>query len=625
MGFEKTFLTLTLVSLYSVLCTGLGLALLSALRDSVQSHSRSFVFSIGFTLGQAVLLLVWLVLAVNGTHLRFPITLTLSLTVLASVWGYLNLWRTHLPRPPAPSKPTQILVAALLFLAGVYLIRSFGPFLQGDAVAYYLTVAREAAIQGRHGLSWLNYAPFVSFGMEGHFAVLFSLGGEPAVTLFDGVVALNCLLLVYTLAKSIDLSTKAALFAVLTVLSTGGFEDALGGGKVDIASAQFGLAAIVLCFTALSEERRRFLYVILAGLVAGVCIISKVSNALILVVITIAFFSFWRKQVALRMTTAALWVVFGVATVLTMIPHFYNMYVTLGEPLLPFITLFQHAAMPPWAANAPKIVSFIHEQRTLSNLDIALLPFTWTFVDRAWMSGNISPMYLAFLPFGFFVRWTDKVKLIGWMSLAAIAAWIIISPYTLQTRYHFVGLMLLAVVTGHVVDRLLANPSLKRPILISLIFVGALTLGGARKIRHAIPYITGHLSRDAYFEKHPWLNSSWALAHDLNQRRSGTERVYLTRSTWYYSYFMNDDTLRSSQRPQEALKTWQLQWNAEAWQYVYDQGFRFVMASKKEAQEGELMMAQVKNAPPSLALSPVYEDDATVVYRLSAQKPETAP
>lgn len=608
---------------YALLCAILGAGALGALRLRYRAFADAVggaagFWAVAYALG-AGLSGAWLtLLALAGAFSWMPIAASLATAMVLSAWGTRTL-APERPRASPRDADVRILAGATVVLAVVYGLRSLGPFLQGDAVAYYIPVARSVAQSGRLGLTWVNYAPYFSFGAEAHMALMWKAAGEPGITLYGYVVALAALGVTYGLARAGGLTGAAAAVTPLVLLSMGAFQDAVGGGKVDLAAAVPGAASLLVALGAVWRGLPRRAFVV-AGLLAGFSVTAKISNALLLPVLGVALVWFWveRAQERRRLVQAAL--IFTAAFAAAMSVHVYKSWAMLGEPLVPFVSLKAWSGLPDWASNATKVVGMIAAQRTLSNLDLALLPLTWTYVDRPWMGGNISPLYLAFLPLGLALRWPGRMKLYAAMAVAAVAAWFVVSPFTLQTRYHFIGLFVLAAPVGWVAGAYLRRPETRRYVWIALGLAIALGLVGARKVRHVPGLLTGGLTRDAYFAKYSWQAPFAAFGAWVRDHVPAGDRLYLTRTAWYYAYFLGDDVLARSQTNDEALVVYRLDWSPEVWRDLYQRGFRYVMVGKHDLPRGEADEASLARVPDALAVDVVYEDADTKLVALSPRR-----
>lgn len=623
-----TLKAIFITALYALACLNLGAWSLRR-ADVAQTSGLATRFALAFSLGQGIFACLWLLVALAGW--LYP-TLTLPVLALALLLGLaphrklratpsvvLGRELMHaIPRALATlSRPERWLALGTLLTATLYVLQSLAPFPQGDAVAYYLVVAKITALTGKLGLSWFNYVPTFTFFGEGHFAVLYQLAGESAMLWFDSLIAVNLLLAIYALGQQVNLSIRGRLVSILIFLSTSAFTSTIGGGKLDITGAQFGVSAVLACFAALetvAAPHGRWL--VLGAALTAFSVMAKVSNALLGPVIGLAFLHRLRQPKTDPKAVLRAALVFGVAAAVFLIPLFLKNWLMLGQPFVPFL--------PPRTADGPiwtggqlrQALSLVHAQRTLSNLDLALLPFVWTFANRDWMAGNISPLYLGLLPGFLGRRPVSQVRLLVWMGLLALAIWFVVSPWTLQTRYHFIGLALLTTPFGWLAAQWLHDKSWRRWALIALVLTLVISLVNARKVRLTLAYLRGQIDRATLFTKHSWMRNAYSFAALVNERVPQGERVYLARGGWYYTYFLDDRILRAAQQPDEALAAWKAGFTPETWQHLYAGGFRWFMLNKNPEQRDDPQPNDLRELPPELHAKTIVETADTLLIRL---------
>lgn len=619
MDLAQALLSALTAALYALALWGAGAVLARPLAAGLRLPRLAHV-AVAFALGQGLYAAIWLLLALAG---RFYLPWVLGLLAPAAAAAVFAL-RSPAPRE-APAAPSEARLPAWFFLgalaaAALYGVRSFGPFLQGDALAWYVLVPREVALRGVLDISYINYAPYMSFGTEGHFAALWLLSGEAAVTLFDFILALQALAATYALGRAAGLTRHGGVMAAFILASCAGFQNSLGGGKVDLSGTGLALPAVALVIAALrggAAPQGRVLA--LAGVLAGFSIVAKVSNALVAPVLAVAFAYALARDPAQRRRwlTGAVWCAAGALAALA--PHFFRGWVLFGEPFVPFYLFHVNPDAPSWALNdTVQTVASEQELQAISKLDLALLPFTWTFTDRKWMDGGISPLFLALLPLGLGRRWPAVMKLTAAMAAVAIGAWLYVSPFTIQTRYFFIGLALLAVPAAWVWERLAAIPRLRLAVAVAV----ALTLASVflgRGTRYAVPYVLGRMDRTAYFVNNRWLADSARVGAAVNAARAARPgRVWLTRATFYDIYFVDDDGLRSSQTAAEATAAWKSGFTPEAWRTLRDAGFRYFLVASRPSENREILDAAdlAAAAAAGLRLEKIFESPDTSVYAL---------
>ncbi len=412
--------------LYAGATLGIGLSLLllcMGRRGYAAVRARvglcAFVW-LAFVAGQGILGAVWLVLSLAG--LLHP-TLVGIICVLG--WSFLGavLLAFRVPLTQAVRRRAglsflhirswyhwvAIGVAVVVLLRGVIALL---PPTVNDALGKYLITPKMIAFN--HSLEFQSYAsPFhglLPLQVELHWAALFSISNETAVTVWDYFCASSLLAGIGLLTLSLVSSRRAALFAVLVMLTTPGFAALMGAAKSDNAGAQYGMAALLWLIAWPALRRPAAL---LAGLSLGWALASRYTN----VIFVPAFVTFaammirrLRKEFAIGQAVERLknsWVtdalVCGSAVGLATGSMLIKNWVLVGCPLAPQFGCEEEY----WRVVFSTLTS---GKQNISLLDLMLYPFVWTFADREKMLGNISPLFLGFFPFLLIYRRSSTVK-----------------------------------------------------------------------------------------------------------------------------------------------------------------------------------------------------------------------
>ena len=267
-----------------------------------------------------------------------------------------------------------------------------------------------------------------------HWAALFAIANETAVTVWDYLCAVSFLSGIGVLAWSLTSSGRVVVLAVLLMLSTPAFFAMMGGGKVDNAAAQYGMAAFVWLVFWPGVGRWA---TIPAGLCAGWALASRYTNVIVLpamIVFTIMLVhGTWKaypvntvvKQLKVPWVRSAL--LGSIAAGMAAVPMLIKNWFLVGCPLAPHLgcqTTF-------WA------ISYRMHHSNLQNIsigDLLLYPFVWTFSHRADMLGNISPLFIGFFPFLLLSHrhLIQPVVIAGISGLTSLATWLLIEPVTAQ-------------------------------------------------------------------------------------------------------------------------------------------------------------------------------------------------
>ncbi len=495
----------------------------------------SFVW-LGFIIGQGILGLVWLVLALAGVLYPWLIWIVCALGWLL---GCITLFTCRREVAQTMSLIRRRLLSCLyrrswyfwvgMGIAVICLLRgvmALSPTKNDDALRTYLPMAKTIADSGR-----LDFQPFVApfYGLlplqvEMHWAALFAISNEIAVTVWDYLCALSFLSGIGLLAWSLTSSRRVALLAVLMMLSTPAVLDLMGGGKVDNAAAQYGTAAFI--WLVLWPVVGRWA-MILAGVCVGWAVAGRYTDAIILPAVLlfaiVGVHQTLKVSLDIRMVKRlrVSWmydILWGsLASGLAGTPMLIKNWLLVGCPLAPHFGC-QGAF---WAS-----VYGSHHAH-LQNISVGnwlLYPFIWTFAHRPDMLGNISPLFLGFFPFFLlFYRHRTFVRrslIAGVAGLTSIAMWLLIEPYTLFTRWLLIPLGLLTVPLSTSI--VAAEQSLCWTHTIRYLVRGAVLtillflLFQSRSVLYAIRYLAAIDSRAMQYTSVPHFGydvANWLNAH----------------------------------------------------------------------------------------------------------------
>jgi hypothetical protein len=589
---------------------------------------------LGFVLGQGGMGVSWLVLSLTG------------LLYAWFVWGFCAIgwglgcamlwaWRRECAevihqmwsglRAGFQSYAGYLWIA-LGVLVGLQGLAILVPPSVADALWVYLPSAKVIAFSHTLALQPFNspHNGLYPLQVDLHWAALFSITNETAVQVWDYVCALSFLSGVGLLAWSLTSNHRVALIAILMMFSTPGFYALMGGTKVDNAAAQYGVAACLWLLFLPPLGRRA---VICAGLCAGWAVASRYTNIIFLPA-SLVFFTMimaraqghsWSLQ-ALR-KPQRVWVshllVGALAAGVAVAPMLIKNWLLVGCPLTPHIGCQDTY----WAG------IYGASRQNITVVDLLFYPLVWTFASRADMLGNISPLFIGFLPFFLLtypasplVRATSPAGIAGLVSLAT---WLLIEPLILFTRWLLIPLALCTIPLSAALVSLehelrstrVARWLVKSAIGVVLLFL----LFQSRAVVHAVRYIAAIDTRDTRYASEPYYDvATW-----LNTHRQPGQRVALYEYEGYY-YFLNADILLSSESAEELQWLWDRRAHlaiTEALDFYAKRGFTYVVLGTDEMRdilsfrlhEGELhivfvgqkkMIGRIEGAVTSAVVGP---------------------
>ncbi len=591
---------------------GTSLALLARKYANIIVHEHQRLLAVlwlSFVIGQGVLGFLWLALSLLGVFYAAMVWLVVISGVLlvcirlfasrkSDAWFAKRIWSDLSSFLSEPSWYFCVGMG-LAGLGLLYGVMALSPPAIDDALKHYLVWAKMIAVTHTISMqpSLHPYYGLLPMQVEMHWAALFAISNETAVTVWDYLCALSFLAGIGLLAWNLTLSRRVALVAVLMMLSTPAFYVMIGGGKIDNASAQYGIAAALslVLWPALGHRAA-----LLAGLCAGWALASRYTNAilvpgLISFAAMIAFCSWKTSPLGKDVVTRSkrFWVagtvIAAVAAAIAGAPMLLKNWLLVGCPLAPMIGckgsfwsgMYQNHTYGFW---------------NLSIVDLLFYPFVWTFADRESMLGNISPLFLGFFPFLLVYRRLPMLKpawIAGLAGLVSIATWLLIEPRVLFSRFLLVPLALLAVpLSASLVAAEQDRPrsSTVRLLMrsaISLVFV--FLLFESRGVIYAGRYLTSVNTRDDQYQSY----GGYDVAAWLNGHVQPRERVALSNFRGH-RYFLDPQVLLNSESVQEVQWLWDhgewqysgsasispLSWSPNFWRFFVERGFTYVVVAK---------------------------------------------
>jgi hypothetical protein len=383
---------------------------------------------------------------------------------------------------------------------------------------------------------------------------------------------------------------------MLMMLSTSGFYYLIGGGKPDNAAAQYGIAAFLWLVLWPVLGRRS---IVMAGLSAGWSLASRYTNVVLLPALIVfplmVTLRAWRVSpfdivADLKKYWLTNLLIGGVAAGLAAAPMLTKNWLLLGCPLAPVFgcqeTVWAGIRSTGWAKN----VAWIDNRQSISLLNLFSYPFIWTFGNTTNMLGNISPLFIGFLPLLLLYYRSPIVRsgLIAGLAglISIITWWLFINQLFPHARWVLLPLALLAICLSASAVAAEQDPRpirtarwLMRGALLTLLLF---LLFQSRRIVYAVRYVAAIDSRDANYESKP----GYDVAMWLNTHMQLGERVAF--AGWNgYSYFVNPDHLLNSESVQDFQRLWQFcrclapsSWTADFWNFYAEGGFTYVLVTR---------------------------------------------
>jgi len=596
-----------------------------------------------FLLGEIFFSLLFLTVIRLGGLPPLFVAATLTLAFLLGLPALIDFLR-HLPRPSLPAdfrRSERILLALTLMVLALGLSLSSAR-LGYDAVAEYFSHAKIMAVSQRP----IFFYPKDSFVVSSfHPGILLTaqiqLFGDQSARMLSWLNGTAILLLVLVLSEQMGLSPRARLYALVMLVTSTAFVDLLGDGKIELISTAPILAAVYLAQDLSCVEQAReqscAARLFFIGLLAGFAIISRPYNIFLVPLFGVLFFVAQIFSLCLSLR----WRVGQIPNLSTQVKDLHYEYgygafwLSLPLVLLGVFHLWQNAL---WLGSPLAPLTYARELNTdiwQWQFDPALLnrlkwiyPLTLTFFNTPQSLGNISPLFMGFLPFLLIptVRRTlslsPQMRSLLFATLLTLLAWVMLFFTVVEIRYVLFLWVLLFLPAAQVIEGALEHSGkLLQPLLCSLMVL----LLGFLGIRTLAIGLDTYSPIDADGWAHCYDVSLCAFFEPVNQSAAPGERVLALNA---YRYYLRPDLFACSSQSDEypAIEALARQNSPDFWAEAYRWGYRFVLYEKNfsefHSHFGKIPASEI--APSWLAVTALTQTSWGVVYRLDALNPPFA-
>jgi hypothetical protein len=398
-----------------VLCVSLGQAVLGAAWQALAVFDLFRILIISIVLGSIVILFG--ILSRRGTECR------LSIGWLRGVYGQVPIYG-------------WAMLAALAIVIATTWARSFG-WPDGDAMAFYLAQPKLIAYTGAF-IPLPDYESFAEIGLyaEMHSAVMYLFDGEMAARAWLWQAGILLVGTIVALCSEIGLSSGARILASVLLLTSTAIIFVMTDGKTDHVGTTWAMASLLVALTI--EWHFPWRSAFLAALLAGLACFAKLSFlvGLPIVLVVVASDRLLETRTNGRTTSLLLRCCFvggvvGVGAMLSWTPLVIKNLLVYGEPLAPFLYLDgEHG----------QLLNQIWFSSENTHWILLSYPIALIFGKYPMQHGNVSPMFLAFLPM-LFLAWRNGFRpprsavTLAIAGLIGVGIWMLLRPSALAPRY----------------------------------------------------------------------------------------------------------------------------------------------------------------------------------------------
>lgn len=626
------FLSLVGVSIFSIVCIGLGLNILNRLKIHPISDLAFGVTA--FLIGEIIFSLIFL--TVISTFSLTPLITTI-LTIIGFIIGFTPLWkygqglrRYHqLGEFGKQQKEIIGLTIGILILSLLLSTARLGY----DAVSDYFSQAKLMAVSYESSSFFPgNYMIVSSLHPDILFTALIQLFGDQSARMLSWVNGLAILLMGLAIAEETGLSLRTRLYFLVLMLTSTAFVDLLGDGKIELISTAPIFAAVYWILHSIRTPAKGIL--LLIGFLTGFAIISRLYNIFLVSVFVASFYIIWlikkiyieqRNDILSSIKAGILLArpIFWMFPTLLMMGvfHLWQNWLWLGSPFAP-LDFAQKLEAGNW--------EWQFDPTTLNTLRF-LYPLTVTFFNTPQSLGNITPLFVGFLPFLLIkdvrtrFRLTANLNYLLLVAIFTLTSWVMFFYTIVEIRYAMFLWTLLFLPAAQLIEHTLEFAPKLIAILLRVLLMVLLVYIALRTVMIALSTYS------------PIDNNGQAYCYDIdfctffesvNQTAALGDRVLALNA---HRYYLRPDLFACSSRSNEypALQELARKNVPDFWVEVYRQGYRFLTYEKNFSEFHSRFgtIPDPQTAPSWLKISVISTSDNkdNIAYRIEAENPPFQP
>jgi hypothetical protein len=522
----------------------------------------------------------------------------------------ISFWKESIPL-----KIIAFLIVTLFLLEGFNTL--LPPESGSDAEAFYLAFPKLIAASHRLLPMTGGYEAFTQIGLNGemHFAVLMSVCNPLAAKLFVWPISLAIGLMIVGLGSSVGLGRLGNCIALAILVTSTAFTKIIWDGKVDLFATAMGLSAY---YWALQPSNFKGAMT-LAGLFTGFSLVAKFSfiPTLLPGVILIVFLkrrielksacsrSFWLNEIYV-------WSLFAAWVLLPFIPQFLKNACLFGQPFAPFVGPTAKALLEQtWFS--PQVTQRI----------VLTYPLTLVLGNYPMQHGSLSPLLLAFSPLVLAMQrhstlFASRLFQLTIAGAVGVAIWLFLRPSVLAPRYILAALLCFIPLVGYATECALSAARGGRTFrtVIFLCCMGMLAHEVATAQTHAkkaLDLVRGYSTECTL--SGGFCNAAAAINNDA----SLGDRVFMGA---YSSYWLRPDLIENLSRFEEQIFLRNRKAPEEAWNYLREHGFRYVLLFKVTHPE-VFALLDISRVPQGLKVTGLLTLDNFFIYRLDDSEART--
>ncbi len=612
------------VAAYSICCGFLGLFIGSLIKidqtNLEEPHSKAAIIVTQFLVGQSVFSLILLVYASIYKLTPFLTGITFLLGFLLGAFKIKNVFSytgKHINFNGA-SKLILALATTILIITAL----QSSSRISYDSTAIYFSDAKLTAIN-QH-TSYFADDTFVISVLQStmQFSALIQLFGDQSARMVSWFCGLVICVLSLALGRKMGLSKNASVLLLTLLATSTAFTDLLGDGKVDLISGAYAITAVYWASSGIINKAPNKTALLLSGYLAGFACVTRPFNAFLITLLIIFYYLqivFLKNSLNLQniklFITSLSWMALGGVSL-----GFYHLFlnwIVLGDPFAFISSVAKiNPSSGPWDFDPDKIL--------LSRL---FYPFVVTFKNNPQSLGNISPLFIAFIPTLAIKKIRDglifssTLRNLTYAALATISFWVF-SFFTIgEVRYIFFLWIIIYLSVAKIMDRLLDNENKLTKNIVSTLIIATQCFVAARSLNTSFgAYSNFDSTGTPQCSNTPFCE----YLKPINKQAKQGDRI-LTLGA--YRYYLRSDLFECSTSHFEYIKLQELSSKdmGTFWREVYRLGFKFI-AFEKDYTIRHLQFSQTpdpENTPAWMTLIPLYTTSSNefAAYQIQVENP----
>ncbi len=576
-------INLVIIFFYCVACLGLGLIIFHIIKINRDNISALPYISCAFIFGQAVLANVWILSALRAffsANYIWSVLFVLCLGATRLLPGYRNDVGLQLKYHYILFRKMNFIFQLLVFLTIFTIIlhvcaaHMLHPTI--DADGFYLLYPK--IISSAERLASFYQWPLPSqlyLLTELHFAALIGLNTISTAKLFMWPISLSIAVILFSLSGHCGLSNIGKWISLVILFTSTAFIFLISDGKTDLTAAALSLSAVYWLISA--EQPLSISVLSIAGLLTGFAIAAKNSYLvcfgppIIMLIIWRTLFEGKEKSVESRMKALVIGLaIIGAGALVALIPNMIKNYSIFNEPLAPFYY---------FTGERRTFLDQVWHSADVTRNILLMYPLSISFGVHRGQYGNLSPLFLAFIPLLCFLKrpfYFYNRSLIQTVSfgLCGIAMWMVFFPSFHAPRYYLVDLILLVPLAAHVSSIFVSYPKMFPLIHRAILFCLFLSLFFMlmAQYRLVVRNEIGGLNWAAAVSPIEGLHDK--AIEKINQFVPYGSRLFLYGSNTVY---LRGDLLQCLSSEKEKKDFAAIPFSVDRWSYLFSRGFSYVV------------------------------------------------